>query len=50
MNVPDPLPVVDGLLAATARTHGWILVTRNTAGLARSGIALLDPFGPPAVS
>jgi predicted nucleic acid-binding protein len=50
MNVPDPLPVVDGLLAATARTHGWILVTRNTADLARSGIALLDPFGPPAVS
>jgi hypothetical protein len=44
MNVPDPLPVIDGLLAATARAHGWTLVTRNTAGLARSGVALLDPF------
>jgi toxin FitB len=50
MNVPDPLPVIDGLLAATARTRGWTLVTRNTADLARSGVALLDPFGPPAVS
>jgi predicted nucleic acid-binding protein len=46
MNVPDPLPVIDGLLAATARTQGWTLVTRSTADLARTGIALLDPFGP----
>jgi predicted nucleic acid-binding protein len=46
MNVPDPLPVIDGLLAATARTHGWTLVTRNTADLARAGTALLDPFRP----
>jgi predicted nucleic acid-binding protein len=50
MNVPDPLPVIDGLLAATARAHGWTLVTRNTADLARTGITLLDPFGPPSVS
>ena len=50
MNVPDPLPAIDGLLAATARAHGWTLVTRNTADLARSGAALLDPFRPPADS
>ncbi len=31
LNVPDPLPVVDGLLAATAKVRGWTLVTRNTA-------------------
>jgi predicted nucleic acid-binding protein len=46
LNVPDPLPVVDGLLAATARIHGWTLVTRNTSGLARAGVRLLDPFQP----
>jgi predicted nucleic acid-binding protein len=46
LNVPDPLPVIDGLLAATARIRGWTLVTRNTADVARTGVALLNPFDP----
>jgi len=46
LNVPDPLPVIDGLLAASAKVRGWTLVTRNTADLQRSGVALLNPFGP----
>jgi len=50
LNVPDPLPVIDGLLAASARVHGWTLVTRNTADLRRSGVALLNPFAPRAAS
>jgi predicted nucleic acid-binding protein len=44
MNVPDPLPVVDGLLAATARILGLTLVTRNTADVEGTGVELLDPF------
>jgi toxin FitB len=44
LNVPDPLPVIDGLLAATAKVHDWTLVTRNTRDLARAGVRLLDPF------
>jgi toxin FitB len=48
LNVPDPVPVVDGLLAATARCHGWTLVTRNTADLDRCDVLLLNPFGPVA--
>ena len=44
MGVPDPLPLIDGLLAATAKVHGLTLVTRNVADLAASGIPLLDPF------
>ena len=44
LNVPDPVPVVDGLMAATALVHGWTLVTRNTADVARTGVLLLDPF------
>lgn len=49
MNVPGPLPAIDGLLAATAKAHGLILVTRNTADLAHSGAALFNPWaGPPA--
>lgn len=44
MNVPDPLPVVDGLLAATARVLGLVLVTRNVADIADTGVELLNPF------
>lgn len=44
MNVPDPLPVVDGLLAATARVLGLTLVTRNVADVEGTEVALLDPF------
>ncbi len=44
MNVPDPLPVVDGLLAATARVLGLTLVTRNVADVKGTGAQLLDPF------
>jgi hypothetical protein len=42
--VPDPLPILDGLLAATARRHGWTLVTRDTAAVARAGVPLFNPF------
>ena len=43
LNVPDPVPTVDGLLAATARVHGMTLVTRNTRDVERTGVPLLDP-------
>jgi toxin FitB len=46
MNVPDPLPVIDGLLAASAKIRGWTLVTRNVNGLMASGVSLLNPFEP----
>ena len=39
-----PLPVVDALLAATALTHDWTLVSRNERDLATTGVALLNPF------
>lgn len=44
LNVPDPLPVVDGLLAATAKVHDWTLVTRNGRDVERTGVRLLDLF------
>lgn len=40
------LPVVDGLLAATARVHDLTLVTRNVKDVVRTGIDVLDPFAP----
>ena len=46
LNVPDPVPVVDGLLAATAAVHGLVLATRNVKDLERTQVALFDPFTP----
>ena len=44
--VPDPVPVIDGLLAATALVHDLTLVTRNTKDVIRTGVKVLDPFPP----
>ena len=44
LNVPDPLPVIDGLLAATALVHDMTLVTRNTADVVRCGVPIINPF------
>lgn len=44
MDVPDPLPVVDGLLAATARIVGLTLATRNVADVESTDVELLNPF------
>jgi predicted nucleic acid-binding protein len=43
-NVPDPLPVLDSLLAATASAHGLTLVTRNVKHVERTGVACLNPW------
>lgn len=50
LSVPDRLPVVDGLLAATALVNGWTLVTRNTADVESTGVRLLNPFSTAQVS
>jgi predicted nucleic acid-binding protein len=47
-NVNDPVPVVDGLMAATAKVHDLTLVTRNVADVARTGVAVANPFEPTA--
>jgi hypothetical protein len=44
LNAPDPLPVIDGLLAATALEQDLTLVTRNVRDVERSGVRLLNPF------
>jgi toxin FitB len=43
LNVPDPAPTVDGLLAATALVHDLVLVTRNVRDVASTGVQVLDP-------
>ena len=44
LNAERTLPVVDGLLAATAITHDWTLVTRDDHQVADTGVRLLNPF------
>ncbi len=44
MSAIRSVPVVDGLLAATAFVHGLVLVTRNTADVEGLGVRLLNPF------
>ncbi len=44
LNVPDPIPVIDGLMAATARVHGLTLATRNLKDIKRTGAACVNPF------
>ncbi len=38
------LPVVDGLIAATALHHGLTLVTRNTKDFPAPGVKILNPW------
>ncbi len=40
----NPLPVVDGLLAATALIHHLTFVTRNVRHIAVTGVHVLDPW------
>ena len=44
LNVPDPRPVIDGLLAATAKVHDLTLATRNIKDVARTGVTVVNPF------
>jgi len=46
MSVPDPLPDIDGFLAATAKVHGLTLATRNVADIERTGVDYVNPFDP----
>jgi len=44
LHIPDPRPVNDGLIAATALVHGMTVVTRNVADFESSGVPTLNPW------
>ena len=44
LNAVRPLPVVDGLLAATALVHDLTLVTRNVDDVSGLGLPVVNPW------
>ena len=46
LSVPDPIPVIDGLLAATAIEHHLTFATRNVTDVQSTGADLVNPFDP----
>ena len=44
LHVPDPRPVRDALIAATALVHGMTVVTRNVADFEPTGVVVLNPW------
>ncbi|MEV5745052.1 type II toxin-antitoxin system VapC family toxin [Microbispora rosea] len=44
LNAVRTLPTTDGLIAATARVHGWTLVSRNVKDFEGTGVSVLNPF------
>jgi toxin FitB len=41
---PSPVPVVDALIAATARVNGLTIVTRNVKDFELAGVPVINPF------
>lgn len=44
LHVPNPRPVRNALIAATALVHGMTVVTRNVADFEGTGVAWLNPW------
>jgi predicted nucleic acid-binding protein len=44
LQVPDPRPIRDALIAATAFTHDLTLVTRNTRDFTGTSVKLVNPW------
>ena len=44
LHVPDPQPINDAFIAATALVHGMTVVTRNVADFALTGVTILNPW------
>jgi toxin FitB len=45
LHVPDPAPVRDAFIGATALVHGMTVVTRNTTDFERyTGLEVIDPW------
>jgi hypothetical protein len=46
LHVPDPRPVHDTFIAATALVHDMTVVTRNVADFLPTGVRIINPWEP----
>jgi len=44
IHADHPVSMADGLIAATAKMHGWTVVTRNVKDFGATGVRLVNPF------
>lgn len=44
LHVPNPRPIIDGIIAGTALVHGMTVVTRNVADFSPTGAMVLNPW------
>lgn len=44
LHAPDPQPINDAFIAATALVHGMTVATRNVADFTATGVTLLNPW------
>jgi toxin FitB len=44
LHVPNPRPLLDSIIAATAIVHNLVLVTRNVGDFGGTGVRLLNPW------
>jgi len=44
LHLPDPRPLRDGLIAATALVHAMVVVTRNVGDFLPTGVEVLNPW------
>jgi predicted nucleic acid-binding protein len=47
LHLPDPRPINDAFIAATALVHGMTLATRNLSDFASTNVPLLNPWDAP---
>jgi predicted nucleic acid-binding protein len=40
----EAMPLKDSMIAATARTHGFTVATRNVRDFAKAGVKVVNPF------
>ena len=48
LHVPDPQPLRDGLIAATALVHSMTVVTRNVMDFEPTGVKIINPWLRPS--
>lgn len=48
LHVPDPRPARDAFIAATALAHEMTVITRNVRDFEAMGVAIINPWEPPA--